>query len=89
MRLTLKEENNHYEIIELWEERDSFDTITKQDVANQKLGQLEDDEEELKLRDLHEFLQCLEPNTLFRIMPYEKAKIIDEFRRKFVKEELL
>ena len=54
-----------------------------------KLGQLEDDEEELKLRDLHEFLQCLEPNTLFRIMPYEKAKIIDEFRRKFMKEELL
>ena len=54
-----------------------------------KLGQLEDIEEELKLRDLHEFLKCLEPNTLFRIMPYEKAKIIDEFRRKFVEEELL
>lgn len=56
-------------------------------LAIDKLGQLEDDEEELKLNDLHEFLRCLEPNTLFRIMPYKKAKVIDEFRRKFIKEE--
>lgn len=75
-RLTEKVNN---ELCEYWTHHSVYDCLFK-------LGRLEDIEEELKLNDLQEFLQCLEPNTLFRIMPYEKAKIIDDFRRKFVKE---
>ena len=85
MRLTKKSEK----FINAYEWNRELPTKTFVQLGINKLGQLEDDEEELKLRDLHEFLKCLEPNTLFRIMPYEKAKVIDEFRRKFVKEVLL
>ena len=59
----------------------------KEKQAFEKLEVLEGDEEELHLEDLHRFLQCLEPNTLFRIMPYEKAKVIDDFRRGFTSKK--
>lgn len=31
-------------------------------------------------------LQCLEPETLYRILPFDKADIINDFRKKFIKE---
>lgn len=33
------------------------------------------------------FLQALEPNALFRLMPYEKANVIDDFRKRFVHDK--
>lgn len=46
MRLT-KKLDNCYHIIHNWEERNTFDDRNKEDFAIQKLGQLEDIEEEL------------------------------------------
>ena len=49
--------------------------------ANKKLELVEIAAEWLGIDDIVGFLMTLEPNTLFRCVPYEKAIIIDEFRR--------
>ena len=51
----------------------------KEAQAFKKLEQLEQDGEDLHLADLHQFLQSLEPNTLFRMLPFGEAQIIDNF----------
>lgn len=55
--------------------------------ANKKLELLEIAAEWLGIDDIVGFVMTLEPNTLFRYMPYEKAKVIDDFRRKFADAE--
>ena len=81
MRLTEKIDGNY-----CWSENAINHSNKVNDLITDKLGKLEDAEEELNI-DLLDYLRCLEPNTLFRIMPYEKAKIIDDFRRKFTNEK--
>lgn len=38
---------------------------------------------DMSIEDLDDMLRTLEPETLFRCMPYKKAKVINEFREKF------
>ena len=55
--------------------------------ANRKLELVEIAAEWLGVDDIVGFLISLEPNTLFRCVPYETAKAIDDFRRRFVENE--
>ena len=55
--------------------------------ANRKLELVEIAAEWLGVDDIVEFLMRLDPDTLFRSVPYEKAIVIDDFRRGFVDYE--
>ena len=55
--------------------------------ANKKLELLEIAGEWLGIDDIVGFFMSLEPNTLFRFVPYEKAKVIDDFRREYADAE--
>ena len=55
--------------------------------ANKKLELVEIAAEWLGVDDIVEFLMRLDPDTLFRSVPYEKAIVIDDFRRGFVDYE--
>ena len=55
--------------------------------AFRKLELVEIAAEWLGIDDIVGFLMSLEPNTLFRFVPYEKAKVIDDFRREYADAE--
>lgn len=51
----------------------------KEAQAFKKLEQLEQDSVDLHLEDLHTFLESLKEDKLFTSLPYEQAKVIDDF----------
>ena len=54
--------------------------------ANKKLELVEIAAIGLGIDDIVEFLFMLDPDVLFKHIPYNKARVIDDFRRRFSNE---